>query len=498
MELCSSLREAIEGSDVKRIDIARSVEELDRTLHQVLDTVLLQAMVRDIIHEVYAPRMERVDVCSLLRSTQCLEAGDLYPIISKPDPFPLIIFDPKILRCIHQNAMINAVKYGKKWGKVTTEIAYDKPNGKFQMKIINVPGKSYAQLLALGHNAQEEVFFPGKRLHVGFNSQASDTPISRSTGEGAWISQKCAKLLGGSCKIFFKDDSTVFAFDCPVTVADVVPQISTTNVHTLELPTNTVGIALDDSNIQRKLLTKVFTILGIPLNKQVVKGSNFEEITNFKEDVTNLINSDPTAYYLLIVDENLDVQDARGSHRTISGSELVLKLRNELDPELETRLLSLVRSANDSLTDVAIYMTRSHGFFPKAPISRDKVLEIIGPLWRQRFPAPTPIANLPAPIPRREESDSESIIANTEDLIQNLHSIETICSIYENRLSEVWLVIWEKLHVLKGDLLCLNESNLISHAAQSIELLRSPTIPNDFLSKWRAIKALVEAELKSN
>jgi hypothetical protein len=142
-------------------------------------------------------------------------------------------------------------------------------------------------------------------------------------------------------------------------------------------------------------------------------------------------------------------------------------------------------------------MTRSHGFFPKAPISRDKVFEILGPLWRQRFPAPAPIANLPAPSPRTEESDGESIITNTEDLIQNLHSIETICSMYENRLSEVWLVIWEKLHVLKGDLLCLNESNLISHAAQSIELLRSPTIPNDFLSKWRAIKALVEAELKS-
>jgi hypothetical protein len=27
-------------------------------------------------------------------------------------------------------------------------------------------------------------------------------------------------------------------------------------------------------------------------------------ITNFNEDITNLINSDPTAYYLLIIDEN--------------------------------------------------------------------------------------------------------------------------------------------------------------------------------------------------
>lgn len=495
MELCSSLREAIEGSAAKRIDIARSVEEIDRTLHQVLDTVLLQAMVRDIIHEVYAPRMERVDVCSLLRSTQCLEAGDLYPIISNPDPFPLIIFDPQILKCIYQNAMSNAVKYGRKWGKVTTEIEYDKPKGKFQMKIINVPGKNYGELLALGQKAQDKVFFPQKRL--GLNSQASDIHMTRSTGDGAWISQKCAKLLGGKCKIFFKDDKTMFTFNCPVTVAEIAPQIGTSNVDTLELPTNTVGIGLDDSKIQRKLLTRVFTILSIPLNKQIVKGSNSEEITNFINDVTTLINSDPTAYYLLIIDENLDVQDAKGNHKTISGSELVLKLRNELDPELEARLLALVRSANDSFTDVAIYMTRSHGFFPKAPVSRDKVFEILGPLWRQRFPAPTPVANIPAHSHKREESDGDTIIASIEDLKQTLHSIEAICSCYKDRLSEVWLVIWQKLHVLKGDLLCLNGSNLISHAAQSIELLRSPTIPHDFLSKWRAIKALVEAELKN-
>jgi hypothetical protein len=41
----------------------------------------------------------------------------------------------------------------------------------------------------------------------------------------------------------------------------------------------------------------------------------------------------------------------------ISGSELVLKLKSELDPELETCLLSLVQSTNDLLTDVAIYMS---------------------------------------------------------------------------------------------------------------------------------------------
>jgi len=33
--------------------------------------------------------------------------------------------------------------------------------------------------------------------------------------DGAWISQKCAKALGGKCSIKFFENKTVFTFECP-------------------------------------------------------------------------------------------------------------------------------------------------------------------------------------------------------------------------------------------------------------------------------------------
>jgi hypothetical protein len=38
----------------------------DSQLHQTLDTVLAEAMARDIIHEVYEPRLERVNIKDVL------------------------------------------------------------------------------------------------------------------------------------------------------------------------------------------------------------------------------------------------------------------------------------------------------------------------------------------------------------------------------------------------------------------------------------------------
>jgi hypothetical protein len=42
------------------------IKELDSQLHQTLDTVLAEAMARDIIHEVYEPWLERVNIKDVL------------------------------------------------------------------------------------------------------------------------------------------------------------------------------------------------------------------------------------------------------------------------------------------------------------------------------------------------------------------------------------------------------------------------------------------------
>ena len=89
-------------------------------------------------------------------------------------------------------------------------------------------------------------------------------------------------------------------------------------------------------------------------------------------------------YFVLIADENLDVaDDSMSTHVTISGSMCIENIRHRLLPDQERRMLALVRSANDSSRDIAIYNSRAHGFLPKAPIQRQRVLEMLAPAWEK-------------------------------------------------------------------------------------------------------------------
>jgi hypothetical protein len=116
MDFFDSLRDAIEGSGTESFDIARFVKEINDALHQILDTVLLQTMVHDVIHEGGASKMETMDVSSRPCSSAYLEAGNLYPMVKKPNPFPSIIVVPQVLKCVHLNAMSNSVMLGKRTG----------------------------------------------------------------------------------------------------------------------------------------------------------------------------------------------------------------------------------------------------------------------------------------------------------------------------------------------------------------------------------------------
>ena len=71
---------------------------------------------------------------------------------------------------------------------------------------------------------------------------------------------------------------------------------------------------------------------------------------------------------LAIVDENLELDDASV---TISGSHAIARAREKLTRAEEARLLVLIRSANDSAHDVAMYRERAHGFLSKAPSEPD-------------------------------------------------------------------------------------------------------------------------------
>jgi hypothetical protein len=68
----------------------RAVMELDYTLRAVLYTVLSQTMARDVIQEVYEPRMERVDIRAVIGSSAYSEMVSRFPVVTYPSPFPYL------------------------------------------------------------------------------------------------------------------------------------------------------------------------------------------------------------------------------------------------------------------------------------------------------------------------------------------------------------------------------------------------------------------------
>ena len=156
-------------------------------------------------------------------------------------------------------------------------------------------------------------------------------------------------------------------------------------------------------------------------------------------------------------DENLDVfNESTQQHECISGSTCVESIRKRLPHELERRMLAVVRSANDSTRDIDIYKERAHGFLAKAPIRREKVKEVLAPLWLKRFP-PSQFGDCfvdDEDVSKTDSSLSEELACSTEDIAQKLNEIDAL--FMDNIHVTDWRRIHDQLHMLKGDLLTMD------------------------------------------
>mmetsp|Transcript_21762 Transcript_21762/g.24958 ORF Transcript_21762/g.24958 Transcript_21762/m.24958 type:complete len:1029 (-) Transcript_21762:141-3227(-) len=359
-------------------DLARNIGNLDLLLHDVLETILAQAMARDVINEIYKPNLERMEISPLLtRSQKAIKRGNKFILRTYPASLPEFMFDPQLLRHIHRNAITNACKYGEECGDIVTEVFYHPDKKELVMNVINAPGAHHKTLVALGSTILDEVFEPTKRLQCHIDD--SSALIGRhSSGDGAWISQKCAKTMEGECTIKFETERTIFTLRCPV------QKYSNKEIRQAKfaLPEGTWGIAIDDSKIHRKLMERIFTFAGIPKNRQLIYGKDEDEIRSFSDIVVDFIRTHPEQYILLVADENLDIEE--GSQlKVVSGSQCCEEILNQIDSD--KHILTLVRSANDSTQDIDLYKTRAHGFIPKTPVKKGGVLEKIAPLWNDHF-----------------------------------------------------------------------------------------------------------------
>lgn len=292
-------------------------------------------------------------------------------------------------------------------------------------------------------------------------------------------------------------EKTTFSFRCPVVPFSEIILSSSALQKEFKLPSNMYAIALDDSKIQRKLLARYFTYAGVPEDRVRIFGGTTKEIKTFDDWAFSFIVEHPDDYFLFIVDENLDVHDDQIATRegTVSGSSCVSKIRRRLLSDQERRILALIRSANDSANDVAIYNSRAHGYLPKAPIKPAKVLEELAPLWLSRFP---PLEGELERVPSKtllSDRDGErgELDITTCDLMESVTSIDKMINGNDEDRSKQWPGIWEKLHILKGDLLTLtnDEGKNLSDATEIIDEMRGVEMPLDFVERWKTLQLMI-------
>jgi len=362
-----------------------SLEQLDPLLgalkvglSQTLENVLSQALARDVVHGNYIPRRTRCNIAEVLaaEAKKCSgnAQGDRFVIKVIPDEgLPSIDVDRQLIALVYRNAISNACRYGKLNGRIVTEV--DLGRDMLVIRVINEPGCGHEHLCELSESS--DVFNKGSRLHPALALSNEEDSVIVSKGDGGWIMKRCIDCMDGTCDITFEASRTVFEMRCPAPLS-----LQEVSFDTMDLSRNVWAVGVEDSPQQRRILKMIFSRLAIPNERVTIIGDEEEELTKLGDVLLAFLERiPPDAQVLLIVDENLDVEWP--IEQTISGSASVKALRDKLDASQESRLLSLVRSANDSKNEVSKYLERTHGFLHKAPIEPDRTS--ILRMWHSRF-----------------------------------------------------------------------------------------------------------------
>jgi hypothetical protein len=97
-------------------DLDLHMEDLDTALKEILESILDNAMIREVVYEGYVPRRESVDLTALLDPRAFGDSGggtSRFPLFATPDPFPHLLLDPQLIRKIYQNAVSLQYHYGR-------------------------------------------------------------------------------------------------------------------------------------------------------------------------------------------------------------------------------------------------------------------------------------------------------------------------------------------------------------------------------------------------
>lgn len=132
---------AVSDGQVPAGTYANSVESLlddmDSSLSQTLETVLMQAMAREVCNGVYQPRPAPAKVDDVLRNIIGMDTKGIDPVVVD-GRLPTVSLDVRLLQHIFRNAHSNARKYGRKNAVVRTVLSHS--DQELTMQVINERG----------------------------------------------------------------------------------------------------------------------------------------------------------------------------------------------------------------------------------------------------------------------------------------------------------------------------------------------------------------------
>lgn len=81
----------------------RGLADMASKLERTLNTVLAEAMARELVHGVYDAQPEAVALVDLLHSCLDVDRADRFVIVTDPDPLPALSIDPRLVYHIYRN-----------------------------------------------------------------------------------------------------------------------------------------------------------------------------------------------------------------------------------------------------------------------------------------------------------------------------------------------------------------------------------------------------------
>ena len=368
-------------------NVAETIEDLFGQLQRGVQICRQQQMCWELMHGNYSGNPWRVDIRALLFRF----CGSRLRLRVSQNVPETVLLDTDLVLHILENYFSNAIKYGGKAFEPYLNVSIRKRSNSrkhsisktehrdpdtgqsdashrdssscLTFTVVNAPSSDHkTKMTEFLNNADSSPLFDNGYRALLDRKNVETTDVS--SGHGLFIVKKCAKVLCGFVGLEFLTDQVNANLYIPCKHCVSKEVLSSRGE---DYVTDICVYALDDDKMMRMILGFLFKKIGITNYK--IFGEDANEISNFAKMIMDL---DPQDYPdLILLDQNLDHPSLEIDF--FKGTDIVKELRNK---GYTGKIC--IRSANDSSTDIDMYLkSGADGFVPKSSESQE-MLRLIG------------------------------------------------------------------------------------------------------------------------